>query len=172
MILYRPVGLAELLLIARSGFRRFPPRLPEQPFFYPVLTHSYAAQIAREWNTRDQASGSVGFVTRFEVADAFMQQYEVRTVGDRSHREYWIPAEDLERFNDNINGAIEVVEHFAGASLDWDIDPTTHLPRELDNISKQHAQANVWSVWRQDDNGNRFLVRANLTEAEAHQLAS
>lgn len=38
MILYRPVGVAELRLIARSGFREFPPRLPEQPIFYPVLT--------------------------------------------------------------------------------------------------------------------------------------
>lgn len=24
-----------------------------------------------------------------------------------------------------------------------------------------------WSVWRQDDSGNRFLIEVNLTEAEA-----
>lgn len=64
MTLYRPVGPEELDLIAASGFRQFPPRLPEQPIFYPVLNEEYAAQIARDWNVK--ASGA-GFVTRFEV---------------------------------------------------------------------------------------------------------
>jgi hypothetical protein len=49
--LYRPVGQAEVDLIRASGSRRFPPRLPEQPFFYPVLSEGYATQIARDWNT-------------------------------------------------------------------------------------------------------------------------
>jgi hypothetical protein len=31
--LYRPVGQAELDLIRASGLRRFPTRLPHQPFF-------------------------------------------------------------------------------------------------------------------------------------------
>ncbi|MDJ0699325.1 MAG: hypothetical protein QNJ07_05670 [Woeseiaceae bacterium] len=35
--LYRPVGPAELDLIRDSGWQEFPPRLPEQPIFYPVL---------------------------------------------------------------------------------------------------------------------------------------
>ncbi|HEY2855977.1 MAG TPA: hypothetical protein VGJ18_24270 [Gemmatimonadaceae bacterium] len=54
--LYRPVGEKELELIAESGWRAFPPRLPHQPFFYPVFTESYAIQIARDWNTKDEAS--------------------------------------------------------------------------------------------------------------------
>ncbi len=37
MILYRPVGMDELRLIYGAGMRSFPPRLPEQPIFYPVL---------------------------------------------------------------------------------------------------------------------------------------
>lgn len=37
MKLYRPVGLRELELIAKADFKAFPPRLPEQPIFYPVL---------------------------------------------------------------------------------------------------------------------------------------
>jgi hypothetical protein len=41
-ILYRPAGPKELALIAASGCRRFPPRLPEQPIFYPVLNEDYA----------------------------------------------------------------------------------------------------------------------------------
>jgi hypothetical protein len=37
IIMYRPVGPKELELIAASGYREFPPRLPDQPIFYPVL---------------------------------------------------------------------------------------------------------------------------------------
>jgi hypothetical protein len=63
--LYRPVGQEELNLIRSSGYREFPPRLPRQPIFYPVLNEEYATQIARDWNTK---SGSRrGFVTRFQV---------------------------------------------------------------------------------------------------------
>jgi hypothetical protein len=51
--LFRPVGQKELDLISESGFTRFPPRLPEQPIFYPVLNIEYAEQIARDWNTRN-----------------------------------------------------------------------------------------------------------------------
>lgn len=40
----------ELDLIRESNFREFPPRLPLQPIFYPVLEHEYAVQIARDWN--------------------------------------------------------------------------------------------------------------------------
>ena len=36
--LYRPTGPTEYLLIAAAGFRRWPPRLPGQPLFYPVST--------------------------------------------------------------------------------------------------------------------------------------
>lgn len=50
--LCRPVGPEELALIRDSGFRRFPPRLPQQSILYPVLTEAYAAKIARDWNVR------------------------------------------------------------------------------------------------------------------------
>jgi hypothetical protein len=62
--LWRPVGPKELKLIEAAEMRAFPPRLPEQPIFYPVLTEDYAVKIARDWNVR--ASGA-GYVTRFEV---------------------------------------------------------------------------------------------------------
>ncbi len=42
--LFMPVDTAELELIRQSGFRAFPPRLPEQPIFYPVLTEDYAVK--------------------------------------------------------------------------------------------------------------------------------
>jgi hypothetical protein len=84
--LWRPVGPAELELIKQSGMRAFPPRLPEQPIFYPVTTEAYAIKIARDWNV--PASGS-GYVTRFEVMKEFLDRYEVQTAGGKAFQEYW-----------------------------------------------------------------------------------
>lgn len=111
--LYRPVGPRELELIRASDFRSFPPRLPEQPIFYPVLNEEYAAQIAREWNAKDPQSGA-GYVTRFQVRTDYLSQFEVHTVGSRIHQEYWIPAEQLHTFNENLLGLIEVIAEFHG----------------------------------------------------------
>jgi hypothetical protein len=110
--LYRPVGQAEMDLIRASRFREFPPRLPEQPIFYPVLTEAYATQIARDWNTKDERSGFVGYVLRFRVRTAFLKDYDVRVVGSAEHREYWIPASDLAAMNASIVGEIEIVSEF------------------------------------------------------------
>jgi hypothetical protein len=104
--LYRPTGEKELALIRDSGWLEFPPRLPEQPIFYPVLEESYAVQIARDWNTRD---GGTGYVLRFEVETEYVAKYPVQTAGARVHREYWIPAEELSEFNRHIVGPIEIL---------------------------------------------------------------
>jgi hypothetical protein len=111
IVLFRPVGEKELALIRESGFRAFPPRLPEQPIFYPVTNEDYAVQIARNWNTRD---GGIGYVTRFRVRATFLQRYPRRTVGATVHAEYWIPAEDLADFNAAMVGPIEVIAEFHG----------------------------------------------------------
>jgi hypothetical protein len=89
--------------------RAFPPRLPDQPIFYPVTTEAYAIKIARDWNV--PASGS-GYVTSFEVTKAFLDKYEVQVAGGREYREYWIPAEDLSAFNEAIVGEIDVTASF------------------------------------------------------------
>ncbi|MFE0757794.1 hypothetical protein ACFW16_27790 [Inquilinus sp. NPDC058860] len=107
--LWRPVGPEELRLIRETGMRAFPPRLPEQPIFYPVLSEDYAIKIARDWNV--PASGS-GYVTRFRVQRDFLDRYQVQEAGGRSHLEYWIPAEDLPAFNNAIVGEIEVTAEF------------------------------------------------------------
>ena len=107
--LWRPVGPKELALIEQSGFRAFPPRLPEQPIFYPVTTEAYAVKIARDWNVK--ASGS-GHVTRFEVRKDYLDGYAVQEAGGRAHLEYWIPAEDLPAFNAAILGEIVVTQEF------------------------------------------------------------
>lgn len=113
MILYRPVGKAELRLIEESGYTAFPPRLPEQPIFYPVLNERYATEIAQRWNTKDKQSGNKGYVTRFEVDDAFVSKYQPQKVGASYHQELWIPAEELEEFNRHIVGTIEVIKSFS-----------------------------------------------------------
>lgn len=110
--LYRPVGRAELELIRAARFAAFPPRLPRQPYFYPVLSEDYAVEIARDWNTKDEASGYEGYVLKFVVRTSFLSNYEVHKVGSSRHREYWIPAADLERFNASIVGRIEVIRNF------------------------------------------------------------
>jgi hypothetical protein len=112
VILFRPVGQPELELIRKSGFRSFPARLPDQPIFYPILIRKYAEQIARNWNARDPKSGLRGYVLRFRVRADYLAGFEIHTIGDSSHREYWIPAEELDQFNRNIVGKIEVLECF------------------------------------------------------------
>ena len=107
--LWRPVGPRELELIRESGMRAFPPRLPEQPIFYPVLSEEYAVKIARDWNV--PASGS-GYVTRFEVRRNFLENYTVQKAGGSAHSEYWIPAEELPAFNEAIVGEIKIVAEF------------------------------------------------------------
>jgi hypothetical protein len=108
--LYRPVGSEELSLIKAAQFRAFPPRLPEQPIFYPVTNEAYAVQIARDWNTKH--GDKVGYVTRFEVSAEHLCQYERRIVGSRLHEEYLVPAENIEAFNAAIVGTIEVIHYF------------------------------------------------------------
>lgn len=112
MILFRPVGEKELALVKASGYTAFPPRLPEQPIFYPVLNERYASEIAERWNTKDKTSDFKGYVTRFEVDDEFISKYEVQTVGRSYHQELWIPSDELCEFNNHIIGKIEVVKEF------------------------------------------------------------
>ena len=109
IIMYRPVGPKELQLIVASGYRAFPPRLPEQPIFYPVLNEEYANDISRKWNVRDYGAG---FVTRFQVRKEYAAKYQVQIVGDSTCRELWIPAEELPTFNTNIVGLIEVIAEY------------------------------------------------------------
>jgi hypothetical protein len=112
-VLYRPVGSKELALIEQSGFTEFPPRLPEQPIFYPVLNEEYAVQIARDWNAKFNED-KVGFVTKFKVRKDFLDRFERRVVGGSVHEEFWIPSEELNEFNKHIIGKIEVIARFEG----------------------------------------------------------
>lgn len=114
LTLFRPVGPKELKLIADTGYRGFPPRLPGQPFFYPVMNEDYAIKIARDWNVRDSGAG---FVTRFQIDADFAQRYPVQQVGGRMCKELWVPAEELDEFNDHIRGQITITASFGDGEL-------------------------------------------------------
>jgi hypothetical protein len=109
VVMYRPAGPRELALVEASGFRRWPPRLLEQPIFYPVTNAKYAEEIAIRWNIKDSG---VGYVTRFRVRKSFVDRYAVQKVGGAHHTEWWIPAEELEALNDEIVGLIEVIGQY------------------------------------------------------------
>jgi hypothetical protein len=107
--LYRPTGPDEYELVRLSGFKRWPPRLIEQPIFYPVTSEEYAVEITTKWNTRDHG---VGYVMRFQVRKDFLDRYPIQRVGADRHTEWWIPAEDLEALNDQIVGLIEMIGEY------------------------------------------------------------
>jgi hypothetical protein len=83
-----------------------------------VLNEEYATFIAREWNTKDAGSGFVGYVLRFCVRTDYLTKFQVQKVGGATALEYWIPAEQLTEFNENIVGTIEVVGRYCGRAND------------------------------------------------------
>mgnify|MGYP001557351489 CR=1 FL=1 len=106
---YRPVGQKELDLIKDSGYKKWPPRLPMQPIFYPVTNEKYAIELT-QWNIKDFGKG---YVTSFQVNKDFMDKYKIECVGASHHLEWWIPAEELEELNENIVGEIEVIGEYS-----------------------------------------------------------
>jgi hypothetical protein len=112
MILWRPVGLREMALVFESGMRAFPPRLPEQPIFYPVLIEEYADQIAATWNTKEEPFA--GYVLQTEIPDDYAARFTPQTVGGGMHREFWVPSEDLAEFNRQVIGPVAVRRAFFG----------------------------------------------------------
>ena len=126
--LWRPVGQQELYLIAQNRYQAFPPRLSDQPIFYPVLNRPYAEEIARDWNAK-RNTPPVGFVTEFDVVAKVANRYEIQVVGSQKvHQELWVPAEELNAFNAAIVGPIRLVGHFSGEGYGGEIDPVSHLP--------------------------------------------
>lgn len=149
MILWRPVGLKEMALVFESGMLRFPPRLPEQPIFYPVLNAPYAEQIARDWNTKDPPHA--GYVLRFEIPDDYAERFPPQTVGAAMHRELWVPAEELEGFNDQIVGRIVPERAFFGAAF------RGHVPERFELRGKDAHQQIVSMIRVMDYSGMDFI---------------
>ena len=140
--LFRPIGLQELALLWDSGMREFPPRLVQQPIFYPVVNLEYARQIARDWNTPDTNSGFAGFVTQFEVSSTYLTRYELHTAGSAAHREYWIPAREMSSFNKAISGLISVEEAYFGEEFTGYV-PTDHQLNGKKAVEQFKALSNL-----------------------------
>lgn len=143
--MYRPCSQKELDLVAASGYRRWPPRLPEQPIFYPVTNKQYALEVNR-WNVSQFGKG---YVTKFEVNRTFAEQYEIQQVGASHHTEWWILAEDLDTLNQNIVGLIQVIAE----------DPEVVIRHD-----------GLWDVWREDIYGNRFKISGGLRHEDATRI--
>jgi hypothetical protein len=50
------------------------------------------------------------------VRKDYLDRHEPHEVGGRAAREYWIPAEELTEFNQNIVGKIELIHIFRPAA--------------------------------------------------------
>jgi len=159
--LFRPVGIRELELILAAGSRAFPPRLPEQPIFYPVLNQEYAVEIARDWNAR--SAHRAGFVTRFEVEQAYVSRFEEETVGARRHTELWVPAEELAEFNSHIIGRILLVAAFFGDGFQGCVPQTGRL-------AGQEARAQLETLSSLDDDKLVDELRSNGIPCQANYL--
>ncbi len=105
VMMYRPCGQKELDLVAESGYKAWPPRLPDQPIFYPVTNERYAREV-NAWNVSQFGRG---YVTKFAVEATFVERYEIQQVGADHHTEWWVPAEELDELNRHIVGLIEVI---------------------------------------------------------------
>jgi hypothetical protein len=51
-------------------------------------------------------------VTQFEVESNYLSLFDLQNVGGWIHNEYWIPAEELEEFNNHIIGDIKIIREF------------------------------------------------------------
>jgi hypothetical protein len=149
--LYRPIGLAELALMFDAQMRAFPPRLPEQPIFYPVLNRNYAIQIARDWNVPSAQSGFSGFVTEFTVGSHYLKQFPVQTVGDSVHQELWVPAERLAEFNSEIGDTIRMTHAFFGDAY------TGFIPSQFGLAHKNATEQLVCMAAAFDYSGMDFI---------------
>jgi hypothetical protein len=140
--LWRPTGKTEIDLVAQSGWKKWPPRLPEQPIFYPVLNRAYATRIAREWNVPEKG---VGYVTCFEVRKSFLGRYQVQKVGGKDILEYWIPAADLEEMNANIVGGIREIAEYRGSVPEDDLKAAeSALKYSLPDSWKRYLRQASW----------------------------
>ena len=160
-LLFRPVGPQELELVRANGWRQWPPRLPEQPIFYPVTNEKYAVEIASQWNVEESGSG---YVTRFRVRTSFMDRFDIQCVGAAHHTEWWIPAEDLDELNANIVGTIELVQAFGDDAVK-PVVPVDEPPSSSGRLRVGfRGPANGWLALELEDEGvTGFEVTVSYT---------
>jgi len=74
--------------------------------------------FAKKLDKRNVRAYGVGHVTKFNVNADYLMKFEVQKVGGLIHNELWVPAHELEEFNNNIVGLIELIETHTGQQHD------------------------------------------------------
>ncbi|BCJ64851.1 SMI1/KNR4 family protein [Polymorphospora rubra] len=139
--LWRPVGQAELDLVAASGWRAWP-HAPEQPAFSAVLNRQYASKISRE---RKVPAEGVGYVAQFAVERSFLEHYEIRHANRCDEREYLIPAAEVADLNAHIIGAITEEADYRGPVSDSEFtEAEAALGRPLPGAWRSYLQGQSW----------------------------
>ncbi len=173
MELWRPVGLKELELMLKTDMRSFPPRLPEQPIFYPVLNVGYAKQIASDWNTKEP--DAAGFVCHFEIGDEYGDSFERHVVGGQEHEELWIPADEIDEFNRRIIGPVTIVAAFFGDEYRGPVPKPFALSNknavEQFEALASHLDDSGFDVWMEIV-ANRDVIFANFLFWQQHCMGN
>ena len=115
-----------------------------------MLNAPYAEQIARDWNTKDLPHA--GYVLRFEIPDDYATRFPPQTVGAAMHRELWVPAEELEEFNDQIVGKIVAERAFFGPAF------RGHVPERFGLRGKDAYQQIDSMIRTMDYSGMDFIA--------------
>ena len=108
--LYKSLSPVQLAQVINLEWKAFPNADPGQRIFAPKLYREYAEMLARQL---EMASFSAGYVVMFNLAQAFLERFEVESVAYEEHAEYRIPVSALGELNRAIVGRIELVSGFA-----------------------------------------------------------
>ena len=109
------MDIEELRLVYEANMKGFPLRKPEQPIFYPVLHLDYANEIAKRWNAEGQSAS--GYVAKFGLDDLYGARFKPQKVGGSHHVEFWVPSQELPRFNEHICPPITIVSAYFGQNF-------------------------------------------------------
>ncbi|RDC65478.1 hypothetical protein [Adhaeribacter pallidiroseus] len=99
----------------------------------------------------DDNSGFSGFVTEFSLDESYLEKFEEQVVGGDIHRELWVPAEELEEFNNRIIDGIQVTAAFYGEKYIGNI-------KSSDRFKTLTAQQQLSAVKLDWENGNFSLL--------------
>ena len=66
----------------------------------------------------------------------YIKEYEVHCVGDKTHEEFWIPADKMADFNNNLLGIIQIKKAFYGNEYSG-INPSGKTGFKENDIYKQ-----------------------------------
>ncbi|XVV17413.1 hypothetical protein ACQP2X_24440 [Actinoplanes sp. CA-131856] len=140
--LWRSVGQGVLDAVASSGWRAWPPQLPDQPIFSAVSDRQLAVRICRE---RAVPAEGVGYVVRFDLPRRFLDRAGAARGAGRDEFEYRIPASEVAELNTHIVGAIMEDADYRGPVDDAEFaEAEQFLGRPLPRAWQSYLQGGSW----------------------------